>query len=236
MNSYDSGVRTNLRVEGMLSKKLSKVVGGIDERATKAESGGHSVDDDNIPLSAKIQDSIGKKLIGYVTRRGGYFGEYAADKYMGMPISDIMQEERKTGNLLRNAESKLNELVDKHYQSAYKSAMKVGGTTERSARDYATGYVESNIIGSWGESDAEKKAHAEFIELDAEVTQLRVEHNATLVAKQSYIDKNADLIREMQEKRRRDELINSGLLSELGLAEAPQKKEKPETENSEEAE
>lgn len=236
MNSYDSVVRTNPKVEEMLSKKLSKVVGGIDKRGEKAESGGHSVDEDNIPLSAKIQNSIGKKLVGYATRRGGYSGEYAADKYMGMPISDIMQEERKSGNLLKNAESKLNELLDKHYQSAYKSAMKVGGTTERSARDYAKGYVESNIIGSWGESDAEKKAHAEFIELDAEFTRLRVEHNATLVAKQSYIDKNADLIREMQEKRRRDELMNSGLLSELGLAEAPRKKEEPEAEHSEENE
>ena len=48
------------------------------------------------------------------------------------------------------------------------------------------------------------------------------------------MEDNADLIKEMQEKKRREDLLNSGILDELGLAEekAPEPQEKkPEKAN-----
>lgn len=71
--------------------------------------------------------------------------------------------------------------------------------------------------------------------MDDELLSYKAEKNALAVAKADYMDQNADLIKEVQEKRRREDLEKSGLLDELGLSEpAPvESEEKEETEINE---
>lgn len=92
--------------------------------------------------------------------------------------------------------------------------------TEKDISDLSKQYIEEYVIGSRAGGDEEEKAaHEKYVRLDAEVSRLRVEHNAVLLAKADYIESNSDLIRELQDKIRRDDLKKSGLLSELGLVE-----------------
>ena len=71
--------------------------------------------------------------------------------------------------------------------------------------------------------------------MDEELLNYKAEKNALTVAKADYMTQNADLIKEVQEKRRREDLEKSGLLDELGLSEPTpvESEEKEETEINE---
>lgn len=207
-------------VRQMLAKKMESVERRIDgyNHPKPIEKQDSDTDHKNTG-GDRLKDLIGAKVDRYFTKYSGYDGSALAVKYMGKPISEIMQEERKLGNLLREAEQELDKFISEQYENARdKNSGK--SLTEKDIDALSKSYIEEYVIGSRAGSDEEEKAaHEKYIRLDDEVSRLRVEHNAVLLAKADYIDSNSDLIRELQDKKRREDLKKSGLLSELGLVE-----------------
>lgn len=218
-------------------KRISKKFEGI-ERKMDTRMRDHSdiiVDPENQNTQYKVREMISGKMNNFLVKESGYDGKYAAAKYMGKPISELMREERKTENLLKDAEEKLDALLNKHYESAYKTALRVAGATEESAKQYAMNYVKKNVINTYAKEDEDPKAfeaHKQYLEMDADLARRRVDHNAVLVAKEAYINENEDLIREMREKKRREDLEKSGLLKELGLVDEKENTEEVKEDGS----
>ncbi len=207
-------------VRQMLAKKMESVERRMDgyNHPKPIEKQDSDTDHKNTG-GDRLKDLIGAKVDRYFTKYSGYDGSALAVKYMGKPISEIMQEERKLGNLLREAEQELDKFISEQYENARdKNSGK--SLTEKDIDALSKSYVEEYVIGSRAGSDEEEKAaHEKYIRLDDEVSRLRVEHNAVLLAKADYIDSNSALIRELQDKKRREDLKKSGLLIELGLEE-----------------
>lgn len=207
-------------VRQMLAKKMEPVERRMDVYNHPKPIERQDPDTDHKNLGDdRLKDLIGAKIDSYFTKYCGYDGSALAVKYMGKPISEIMQEERKLGNLLSEAEQELDKFLSEQYENA-RAKNSGKSLTEKDISDLSKQYIEEYVIGSRAGGDEEEKAaHEKYVRLDAEVSRLRVEHNAVLLAKADYIESNSDLIRELQDKIRRDDLKKSGLLSELGLVE-----------------
>lgn len=207
-------------VRQMLAKKMESVERRMDvyNHPKPIEKQDSDTDHKNTG-GDRLKDLIGAKVDRYFTKYCGYDGSDLAVKYMGKPISEIMQEERKLGNLLRDAEQELDKFLSEQYENA-KAKNSWASLTEKDIDDLSHRYVEEYVIRSCAGSDEEgKAAHEKYMKLDDEVSRLRVQHNAVLLAKADYIECNPDLIRELQDKRRIEDLKKSGLLRELGLVE-----------------
>lgn len=207
-------------VRQMLAKKMESVERRMDDYNHPKPIEKQDSDTDHKNTGGdRLKDVVGAKVNRYFTKYSGYDGSALAVKYMGKPISEIMQEERKLGNLLSEAEQELDKFLSEQYENA-KARNSWSSLPEKDIDALSTRYVEEYVIRSCaGSGEEEKAAHEKYIKLDDEVSRLRVEHNAVLLAKADYIDSNPDLIRELQDKIRRDDLKKSGLLSELGLVE-----------------
>ena len=182
-------------------------------------------------INKSIEDKIEKSL----ARTGVFTGKYSASKYLGQPISDIKAEERRIDNIIADRQAKFDSFKNEIIDSYKHKGMKNCHWTEERAEEYACNTFRSNIAGSGAEDEKERELHKKYVEMDDELLSYKAEKNALAVAKADYMDQNADLIKEVQEKRRREDLEKSGLLDELGLSEpAPvESEEKEETEINE---
>ena len=217
------------KVELMISKKM-EVFNNIPViKPRKVE-----VTEDS-PLSMRINKSIEDKIEKSLARTGEFTGKYSASKYLGQPISDIKAEERRIDNIIADRQAKFDSFKNEIIDSYKHKAMKNCHWTEERAEEYACNTFRSNIAGSGAEDEKERELHKKYVEMDDELLSYKAEKNALAVAKADYMDQNADLIKEVQEKRRREDLEKSGLLDELGLSEpAPvESEEKEETEINE---
>jgi len=217
------------KVELMISKKME-----VFNNIPVIQSRKIEVTEDS-PLNMRVEKSIGDKIEKSLARTGVFIGKYSASKYLGQPISDIKAEERRIDNIIADRQAKLNSFVNEIIDSYKKLAMKNCNWTEELAENYAWNTFIRNIRGSGAEDDKERELHNKYVELNDELLSYKAEKNALAVAKADYMDQNADLIKEVQEKRRREDLEKSGLLDELGLSEpAPvESEEKEETEINE---
>lgn len=169
----------------------------------------------------KVAEMIGAKLRNNAAYRGTNKPEIKgiAAKYMGMPITDILQEQRKAENVLEDAEKRLESFLDAHYKKAMKLHI---GVPESTQSELANEYVERYIVGSYAREDEDREAveaHKLYTALYSEVARCRTEKNAVLLAKDAFIDDNRELIAEEQKQARLRDIRKSGLLKELGIAE-----------------
>ena len=217
-------------VLGMLEKKFSSIREGIDEKYPNIakESEHMNITGAEPTTEAQVRQSLSSKLFGLCVKESNYSGKYAASQYMGKSITELMRDEKRTQKDIEAAERALEEFEHEHLKPYYEAAMKTPGYDKDRAEDYAYRQFKSNIEGSYAEDGTESAAHVEYTELKNALTKCRVEHNAVLTAKSAYLEDNADLIKEIQEKKRREDLLNSGILDELGLTEkkAPEPQEK----------
>lgn len=219
------------KVVGMLEKKFSSMREEIDEKYPNiAKEPTHMNITGGEPTSAdQVRQSLSGKLFGLCARESNYSGKYAASQYMGKPITELMKDEKRTQKDIEAAERALEEFKHEHLKPYYEAAIKVPGYDEDRAEDYAYRQFKRYIEDGYGENEKDRTAHKEYMGLKNALAECKVEHNAVLTAKSAYLEDNADLIKEMQEKKRREDLLNSGLLDELGLAE----KKEPKTEKRE---
>lgn len=218
-----------------LSEKLDRYMG--DRVATYPRAtGGYEVDEENKSLETKVKESISRKMGVFRAVNGGNSGEIkrTGAKYYGQGITEILAAERKASNLLTVANDDLGKYIEDAIQAAYKTRYRGTAITDEAKEELATKYVYDYVIGGYGSTDAEKEAHKKYKELLAEVARCNTEYNAVLLAKQNFLDENADLIAEAQKAKRLRDLQKSGLLDELGLIEKAEKKEAGESEAAEE--
>lgn len=228
MSNYEN----NAKVRVSIKKKL----GNMGEKSRLVEREIEITDDS--PLNMRIEKNIGDKIERDLTRTGRFIGKYSASKYLGQPISEIKAEERRIDNIITDRQAKLDSFVNEIIDSYKHKAMKNCHWTEERAEEYACNTFRSNIAGSGAEDEKERELHKKYVEMGDELLSYKAEKNALAVAKADYMDQNADLIKEVQEKRRREDLEKSGLLDELGLSEPdqvePEEKEKTNLKESEE--
>ena len=180
----------------------------------------------------KVKGMIGEKLrrLDALTGRDTEPQKRKAAAYMDLGITEIVQAQRKAQNLLTVAQDEVGAFIEAEKKSYIKSlngtALAVLSDEEKEER--ADSYVRSYLVYGQVYDKKQKAAKQKFDELRDEVARCRTEYNATLLAKQAFIDDNKDLIEEELRAKRLRDLRKSGILDELGLAE-----KKPE-ENTEE--
>lgn len=224
VNNYD-------KVVGMLEKKFSSIREGIDEKYPNIakEPERMNITGEEPTTVAQVRQSLSNKLSDLYAVKSNYSGKYAASQYMGKPITELMKEEKRTRKELEAVRAEYKKFESEHLQYYYNMAKKnIPNCNDERAENCAHDLFGKHIAGNYAENEREAAAHGEFLRLKREYNRCSVECNAVLTAKSAYMEDNADLIREVQEKRRRDDLLNSGLLDELGLAEekAPEPQEK----------
>ena len=187
--------------------EVSKVVGGN----LNIEDPGSQVD--SIANEA-VRESLSRRLGSLFTPP-----DTLAAKYMDMPIKDLLAEQKKLDGKIDVVKKTLDMIVDREYKRfmAELDRSKHITVTQDQADLRARAYVKNCIVGSGGTSDREQAVHREYDSNLVELRKLRNEKNAVLVAKQAYIDKNSDIIKAELDKRRLEELRESGLLDELDV-------------------
>lgn len=185
----------------------------------------------------RVMESLDSKFVDYFAKQGVFTGKYAASKYIGQSISNLMTEERRVSNLIEDIEERKASLIEEVKKFYRKSCSKVAGWSEERVEVEVKTLVDNNIIGTYGTEEREIEAHQKYAELENELLQATADKNAIAVAKADYMEQNADLIREAQENKRRKEFEESGLLEELGIVKsAPVNAEEKSKEIEEKAE
>lgn len=179
--------------------------------------------------SAKVRDMIGAKITTYQALRGENRQEVRqiAGKYMGLPITDILREQKKAENLLEDAENRLESFLEAHRKKALKQ-YKVGSMTEKQKEQHAEEYVKLYIMGHYAHENEDPKAyeaHKEYNKMKDEIAKLRTEKNAVLLAKDDFLEENRELIEEERKQARIRDIRKSGILAELGIAAEEEKEE-----------
>ena len=184
--------------------------------------------------SQKVKASFNNKLETFFALGGIFEGKYAASKYLGKSISDIMTEERRVNNLIEEIEEKLNSLIEEFSVPYRKAGNKTPGWDEERVEGYVEDMKQQNLIRAGATDPKEIEAHKKYMELKDELAQAKAERNAIEVAKADYKEQNKDLIREVRERNRVKDLEKSGLLEEMGLAEPDPVKTEEEQKEAEE--
>lgn len=210
------------KFDGMLEKPVVKLETEASQKLQQMEK----------TSSQKVKASLNNKLETFFALRGIFEGKYAASKYLGKSISDIMTEERRVNNLIEETKERLNSLIEEFSAPYRKAGNKTPGWDEERVEMYVEKIVDANLIGNGATDPKEIEAHKKYMELREELAQAKADKNAIAVAKADYMEQNADLIREAQENKRRKEFEESGLLEELGIV----KPEPVKTEEQKEAE
>ena len=210
------------KFDGMLEKPVVKLETEASQKLQQMEK----------TSSQKVKASLNNKLETFFALRGIFEGKYAASKYLGKSISDIMTEERRVNNLIEETEERFNSLIEEFSAPYRKVGNKTPGWDEERVEMYVDKFVDANLIGNGATDPKEIEAHKKYMELREELAQAKADKNAIAVAKADYMEQNADLIREAQENKRRKEFEESGLLEELGIV----KPEPVKTEEQKEAE
>ena len=156
-------------------------------------------------------------------------------KYMDLGITEIVQAQRKAQNVLTVAQMSWRLMLRQRKKSYIKSLNKtdLSVLSDEEKEERADSYVRSYLVyGQVYDKKQKAKAKQKFDELRDEVARCRTEYNATLLAKQAFIDDNKDLIEEELRAKRLRDLRKSGILDELGIAE--KKPEEKAEEGSEE--
>ncbi|MBR0396910.1 MAG: hypothetical protein IJI10_01425 [Eubacterium sp.] len=193
-------------------------------------------------INRKVADMVGKKLgrLDALSGRDIEPQKRKAAKYMDLGITEIVQAQRKAQNVLTVAQDELEAFVEaekkSYIKSLNKTALSVLSDEEKEERAdiHVKSYLLYGTVGTENVGYDEKKAKAKqkFDELRDEVARCRTEYNATLLAKQAFIEDNKDLIEEELRAKRLRDLRKSGILDELGIAE--KKHEEKAEEGSEE--
>lgn len=226
-------VTPNDEVKEMLSGKFD---GLLEQTVVKPETEASQKLQQMEKTSAqKIKESLTNKIETLlVLQEKTFTGKYAASKYLGKSISDIMTEERRVNNYIQEIEERLNSLTEEFLAPYRKAGNKTFGWNEERVEIYVEDMKQRNLIRSGATDPKEIEARKKYMELKEELAQAKAEKNAIEVAKTDYMEQNADLIREAQERNRVKDLEKSGLLEEMELAEPDPVKTEEEPKEAEE--
>lgn len=222
----------NIEVERRILEKFGRM---LEKTVVKPETeASQKLQQMEKTSSQKVKESLNNKLETLFALGGRFEGKYAASKYIGKSISDIMTEERRVNNLIEEIEERLNSLIEEFSVPYRKAGNKTPGWDEERVESYVEDMTQQNLIRSGATDPKEIEAHKKYMELKEELAQAKAERNAIEVAKADYKEQNKDLIREVRERNRVKDLEKSGLLEEMGLAEPDPVKTEEEPKEAEE--
>lgn len=216
--------RISEKCDGLLEQTVDKPETGASQKLQQMEK----------TSSQKVKSSLNSKLETLFALGGRFEGKYAASKYLGKSISDIMTEERRVNNLIGEIEERLNSLTEEFLAPYRKAGNKTFGWNEERVESYVEDMKQRNLIRSGATDPKEIEAHKKYMELKEELARAKAEKNAIEVAKTDYKEQNKDLIQEVRERNRVKDLEKSGLLEEMGLAEPDPVKTEEEPKEAEE--
>lgn len=220
-------------VRERLSGKLENFFG--ETKVIKPETGiSEKLEQMEKTPSQRVKESLGTKLEDFLAVQGTFTGKYAASKYLGKPISELMTEERRVDNLIADIEEKMSSLYEEFANSCREVCNKSAGWDKGRTELYVEDCLQRNLVGNGATDEQDIEAHNKYMKLHSELAKAKADKNAIVVAKADYMNQNADLIKEAQENKRRKELEESGLLKELGIVNPDPAKPEEKVEESEE--
>lgn len=178
----------------------------------------------------RLMDVFSKKVLVRSQNLGGdekrqrdaWFNQVANERgYDVLPISDVLSRYKDTIKAIEDKDLEMDRLVSGVYDDVY---------TECSDEGYATRFVRDVFQGLCPKGYEDTRAL--YKKLDEELLELQIDLEAYNGCKQAYIKANEDLINAERERVRKETLLNSGILEELGIV--PTKQETEETTPQEE--
>lgn len=201
MSNYES----NTQVRESLRKKLGEFYGQkeVQQPEQKYKSYEEAKADEAGSNEKRIQAMIGFKRAALSEANKSVIS-LTNELYESMDIKQIMRERKKAEKRKAEAKEFRDNLYERELQKHIKEFSKVGGLSEDMVKGKAIEAVESDP------SDALREAYDDFAEAKKRYTAL---NNCV----DRYKVENADLIEAELTARRREELISSGILEELGV-------------------
>lgn len=160
-------VTPNDEVKEMLSGKFD---GLLEQTVVKPETEASQKLQQMEKTSAqKIKESLTNKIETLLDLQEKTFtGKYAASKYLGKSISDIMTEERRVNNYIQEIEERLNSLTEEFLAPYRKAGNKTFGWNEERVEIYVENMKQRNLIRSGATDPKEIEAHKKYMELKEE--------------------------------------------------------------------
>ena len=137
--------------------------------------------------SQKVKASFNNKLETFFALSGKFEGKYAASKYLGKSISDIMTEERRVNNLIEEIEERLNSLTEEFLAPYRKAGNKTFGWNEERVESYVEDMKQRNLIRSGATDPKEIEARKKYMELKEELAQAKAEKKAGRIAAEGIV-------------------------------------------------
>lgn len=152
-----------------------------------------------------------------------------AAKYMDQGITDILEAQRKNKNLLDMAQADIKQFIEDeknlYIRSTSKNSEFFRSLPDDQKEERAITYLTQILkYGSYG-TEQEIAMKQDYEKLIDELARYKKEAMAIQMAKDTFLDENADLIAEARKEKRLRELKQSGLLEELNLVEKQEKSE-----------
>ena len=127
-------------------------------------------------------------------------------EYSKLPISEIQSRIKSSEETLGKAKAIVDRMREQEYNRLKKEYSKIGGL------------VGLRLEGTIAESIQDyERQNEEFLEAVNEYNAIKTENRALKNAKDAYIVANQSLIEEEKRKAQRKELLDSGILEELGI-------------------
>lgn len=158
------------------------------------------------------------------TDRAGFYKSLAKERgYLSVPISEVLSTLKQRKAEIADKTLEIDTLTDRIYQEYLKA---YGGN-----EDLAQQYTRSVFMGGCC-PEKYLETRELYEKLDVELLELQKDAGAYEYCKSEYIKANEDLINAEIEKARRETLLSSGILEEMGIV--PSKQEPEESTPQEE--
>ena len=148
----------------VMRRILEKTDGMLEQTVVKPETGAsQKLQQMEKTPSQKVKASLNNKLETFFALRGIFEGKYAASKYLGKSISDIMTEERRVNNYIQEIEERLNSLTEEFSAPYREAGNKTPGWDEEHVESYVKIMKQRNLIGIDATDPKEIEAHKKYI-------------------------------------------------------------------------
>lgn len=159
------------------------------------------------------------------TDRAGFYKSIAKEKgYLSVPISEVLSTLKQRKAEIADKTLEIDTLTDRIYQEYLK---------ECSGNEYLAEMRTRAVFMGGGCPEKYLETRELYEKLDVELLELQKDAGAFEYCKNEYIKANEDLINAEREKARRETLLSSGILEEMGIVTAKQETEEstPQEEN-----
>lgn len=189
----------NKKAKSGISKKMSMYHGEEPERDNSTSSKYSSY-----AQAKEAGDTV--SMIAFKRANKGAKIRALSAEYSKLPISEIQSRIKSSEETLGKAKAIVDRMREQEYNRLKKEYSKIGGL------------VGIRLEGAIAETMQDyERQNEEFLKAMADYNAIKTENRALKNAKDAYIVANQSLIEEEKRKFQRKELLDSGILEELGI-------------------